>query len=58
MLKYDSRHKVLESYAMGDTVNTVPAGHFKEGYYCFTKAISASAENAKKVDIENFINVI
>lgn len=53
MLKYDSRHKILESYAMGDTVNTVPAGHFKEGYYCFTKAISASAENAKKVDIEN-----
>lgn len=53
MLKYDSRHKILESYAMGDTVNTVPAGHFKEGYYCFTKAISASAENAKRVDVES-----
>lgn len=53
MLKYDSRHKILESYAMGDTVNTVPTGHFKEGYYCFTKAISASAENAKKVDVES-----
>lgn len=53
MLKYDSRHKILESYAMGDTVNTVPAGHFKEGYYCFTKAISASAENTKKVDVES-----
>jgi hypothetical protein len=40
-----------QGYTIGDTSDSVPAQHYKEGYSCFSKAITADGTTGS-VDIK------